>query len=168
VYTCAQLFNRLFTRPLTIGLVWFIAAVKPKIHGSKNLIYCRVLNTEKAANAASQFIYGNATFYRFSLTHTVMVPSTTTVPSLLYAFTEMGRLPGFHAPSGTSATQRISESAFAGYFTSMPFGIHRKFLGIDASHINPIAISSPLQIAITWTVPIWFSIALRFLRFTSQ
>ena len=64
--------------------------------------------------------------------------------------------------------QRILVSALFGYSNCIPFGIQRKCGGIEASAINPIAISKPLAIAIMWTVPIWFCTRLRFLINISQ
>ena len=37
----------------------------------------------------------------------------------------------------------------------MPRGIHRRWAGTDDSASAPMAASRPLQIAITWTVPMW-------------
>ncbi len=66
-----------------------------------------------------------------------------------------------------SATQRMSLVAFAVYSTSMPRGIHRRVGAMVASASAPIAASSPLQMAMTWTVPRWFWTRRRFLMVSS-
>ena len=57
--------------------------------------------------------------------------------------------------SGSDATARRPVSAFATYWTFMPFGSQRCVGGTVASASMPIAISARLQAAIAWNVRMW-------------